>query len=72
MTSRFKTSVIATIVAGLLLTGSMPSQADPNDDQLPDIGTTAGNTLSINQELAMGDFTYANSVPVRRLSTIPY
>ncbi|MDN5449638.1 MAG: M48 family metalloprotease, partial [Enterobacterales bacterium] len=56
MTSRFKTSVIATIVAGLLLTGSMPSQADPNDDQLPDIGTTAGNTLSINQELAMGDF----------------
>lgn len=56
MTSRFKTSVIATIVAGLLLTGSMPSKADPSDDQLPDIGTTAGNTLSINQELAMGDF----------------
>ncbi|WP_245956811.1 tetratricopeptide repeat protein [Edaphovirga cremea] len=25
-------------------------------DQLPDIGTTAGATLSINQELAMGDF----------------
>src|SRR5471032_555902 len=25
-------------------------------DQLPDMGTTAGGTLSINQELQMGDF----------------
>ena len=30
--------------------------APPVSDQLPDIGTTAGGTLSINQELQMGDF----------------
>lgn len=30
--------------------------APVSSDQLPDIGTTAGGTLSINQELQMGDF----------------
>lgn len=33
----------------------MPSRADISDN-LPEIGTTAAGTLSINQELAMGDF----------------
>lgn len=54
MINRLKKSVLASLVASLLVT-SLPGRADVVDT-LPDIGTTAGNTLSINQELAMGDF----------------
>ncbi|WP_373364871.1 beta-barrel assembly-enhancing protease [Pectobacterium odoriferum] len=44
------------VLFGTLLAGNLlPAQAD-TQDRLPDIGTTAGGTLSINQELAMGDF----------------
>ncbi|WP_419720732.1 M48 family metalloprotease [Pectobacterium atrosepticum] len=44
------------VLLGTLLAGNLlPAQAD-TQDRLPDIGTTAGGTLSINQELAMGDF----------------
>ncbi|MFC0072763.1 M48 family metalloprotease [Samsonia erythrinae] len=43
------------VLFGALLAGNLPAQAD-SQDRLPDIGTTAGSTLSINQELAMGDF----------------
>ncbi|WP_370690960.1 beta-barrel assembly-enhancing protease [Pectobacterium jejuense] len=44
------------VLFGALLAGNLlPAQAD-TQDRLPDIGTTAGGTLSINQELAMGDF----------------
>ncbi|WP_414811488.1 beta-barrel assembly-enhancing protease [Pectobacterium atrosepticum] len=44
------------VLLGALLAGNLlPAQAD-TQDRLPDIGTTAGGTLSINQELAMGDF----------------
>ncbi|MBS0848911.1 beta-barrel assembly-enhancing protease [Citrobacter sp. JGM124] len=39
-----------------LLTGSLPATADDTMNQLPDIGTTAGSTLSIGQEMQMGDF----------------
>ncbi|MBW7983499.1 beta-barrel assembly-enhancing protease [Enterobacillus tribolii] len=56
MAARFNKTLVATLLASLLLSGPMVSVADPGDDTLPDIGTTAGNTLSINQELAMGDF----------------
>ncbi|MFC3394885.1 tetratricopeptide repeat protein [Brenneria rubrifaciens] len=55
MTSRLRKTVVA-VLLGTLLTGSLlPVQAEIQD-RLPDIGTTAGGTLSINQELAMGDF----------------
>ncbi|MDG0797047.1 tetratricopeptide repeat protein [Pectobacterium punjabense] len=47
---------LMSILFGTLLAGNLlPVQAD-TQDRLPDIGTTAGGTLSINQELAMGDF----------------
>jgi len=45
-------------LASLILLPAMASSLVRADitDNLPDIGTTAGNTLSVNQELAMGDF----------------
>ncbi len=55
-----KKSLIA-IVASLLLLGNVSVFSAPAEDSLPDIGTTAGATLSINQELAMGDL-YIRSI----------
>lgn len=44
------------VLLGIALAASvLPVRAEVQD-RLPDIGTTAGGTLSINQELAMGDF----------------
>ncbi|NRN29649.1 tetratricopeptide repeat protein [Photorhabdus heterorhabditis] len=48
-------SLAAILVSTLLLTSS-PVPSASIEDSLPDIGTTAGSILSINQELAMGDF----------------
>jgi len=44
------------VLLGTTLVGMQPPALAEDLDQLPDIGTTAGGTLSINQELAMGDF----------------
>ncbi|BCQ46312.1 hypothetical protein ERHA55_38390 [Erwinia rhapontici] len=52
---RLKKSLLASLVVTLLTGSLLPAHADISDN-LPDIGTTAGGTLSINQELAMGDF----------------
>lgn len=54
MINRLKKCALASLII-TLTTASLPVRADLSDN-LPDIGTTAGNTLSINQELAMGDF----------------
>jgi predicted Zn-dependent protease len=49
-------NLIKTLSAAIIaLSLSAPSLADI-DDNLPDIGTTAGGTLTINQELIMGDY----------------
>lgn len=61
MTSRLSKTVIATLLSSLLLTGPISAGAEtqgllPAQDLLPDIGTSAGATLSIDQEMAMGDF----------------
>ncbi len=55
MFNRLKKSLLASLVISLLAGGVTPVWADEIDN-LPDIGTTAGSTLSVNQELAMGDF----------------
>jgi predicted Zn-dependent protease len=47
-------SLIATLVS-LILFSHAPAHSEPAADSLPDIGTTAGATLSINQEIEMGD-----------------
>ena len=55
MLKRLRISVLATLIPALLLTPALSARADLSDN-LPDIGTTAGSTFSINQELQMGDF----------------
>lgn len=53
----FKKSLIVILSTGLITTGISVTAADYSfDDHLPDMGTTAGDTLSINQELTMGDY----------------
>ncbi|WP_338805038.1 M48 family metallopeptidase [Xenorhabdus griffiniae] len=52
---------LITIFISLLLLGGPPVFSAPAADSLPDIGTTAGATLSINQEMAMGDL-YMRSI----------
>ncbi|MRT23276.1 M48 family metalloprotease [Enterobacteriaceae bacterium RIT697] len=55
MFNRLKKSLLAALIPTLLLTPALSVRADVSDT-LPDMGTTAGSTLSINQELQMGDF----------------
>ncbi|MEI7134151.1 M48 family metallopeptidase [Pectobacterium atrosepticum] len=55
MSIRLRKTVMSVLLGTLLAGNLLPAQAD-TQDRLPDIGTTAGGTLSINQELAMGDF----------------
>ncbi|MRS18069.1 M48 family metalloprotease [Enterobacteriaceae bacterium RIT692] len=55
MFNRLKKSLLAALIPTLLLTPALSARADVSDT-LPDMGTTAGSTLSINQELQMGDF----------------
>ena len=52
---RLKKSLLASLIITLFAGTAAPARADVAD-MLPDIGTTAGGTLSVNQELAMGDF----------------
>ncbi|QWA09656.1 M48 family metallopeptidase [Sodalis ligni] len=55
MLPRMKNSLIAGLLAAMALTYCPFLLAD-DSDQLPDMGTTAGSTLSIGQEIQMGDF----------------
>ncbi len=54
MINRLKRCALVSLIL-LPTIAAQPARADISDT-LPDIGTTAGNTLSVNQELAMGDF----------------
>jgi len=71
MTIQYRTKILV-LIAGTLLGSSVSAETAQNywvvnenpltipvnapTDTLPDIGTTAGNTLSIGQEMQMGDF----------------
>lgn len=55
MYNRMKKTLLAGLFSTLGLIAVLPADADVSDS-LPDMGTTAGSTLSINQELQMGDF----------------
>ncbi|MEH0875558.1 M48 family metallopeptidase [Pectobacterium cacticida] len=55
MPIQLRKTVMPVLLGALLASNLLPVQAD-TQDRLPEIGTTAGGTLSINQELAMGDF----------------
>ncbi|WP_075181442.1 M48 family metallopeptidase [Pantoea sp. 1.19] len=54
MLTRMKTSLLTALL--IASCGSTLSVQADVADRLPDMGTTAGATLSINQELQMGDF----------------
>lgn len=55
MFRQLKKTLVATLIATLTLGQALPAFAD-SDDSLPDMGTTAGSTLSIGQEMQMGDY----------------
>ncbi|WP_437886969.1 beta-barrel assembly-enhancing protease [Phytobacter sp. V91] len=55
MFSQLKKTLVATLIAALTFSTAAPAFAD-SVDNLPDMGTSAGSTLSIGQEMQMGDF----------------
>ncbi|RKQ40670.1 beta-barrel assembly-enhancing protease [Enterobacter sp. R1(2018)] len=55
MFKQLKKTLVATLMTTLLAAQVPPAFADVAD-QLPDMGTSAGSTLSIGQEMQMGDF----------------
>lgn len=55
MFRQLKKTLVATLIAALTITPAAPVLAD-STDTLPDMGTSAGSTLSIGQEMQMGDY----------------
>ncbi len=56
MFRQLKKTLVATLITAMMAGQTAPAFADSATDQLPDIGTTAASTLSIAQEMQMGDF----------------
>ncbi|MFC0225182.1 beta-barrel assembly-enhancing protease [Serratia aquatilis] len=56
MITRFTQTALAVLLIGTLSVSVLAPVNAQTQDQLPDIGTTAGGTLSIAQEQVMGDF----------------
>lgn len=55
MLRQLKKTLVATLIAALTIGQAAPAFAD-SADTLPDMGTSAGSTLSIGQEMQMGDY----------------
>ncbi|KNC88902.1 beta-barrel assembly-enhancing protease [Trabulsiella odontotermitis] len=55
MFTQLRKTLVATLIASLTLGQCLPAFAD-SADSLPDMGTSAGSTLSIGQEMQMGDY----------------
>lgn len=55
MFRQLKKNLVAILIAALAIDQVAPAFANPADT-LPDMGTSAGSTLSIGQEMQMGDF----------------
>jgi len=55
MFRQVKRTLVATLISALALGPVTPALAD-SADTLPDMGTSAGSTLSIGQEMQMGDY----------------
>ncbi|MDT3413185.1 UNVERIFIED_ORG: putative Zn-dependent protease [Atlantibacter sp. SORGH_AS 304] len=53
MFRQLKRTLVATLIAALTAGQAAPVFAD-SADSLPDMGTSAGSTLSIGQEMQMG------------------
>jgi predicted Zn-dependent protease len=68
MFRQLKKTLVATVIASLTLGSILPAFAD-SADTLPDMGTSAGSTLSIGQEMQMGITMCASCAAARRSST---
>ena len=55
MFRQLRKTLVATLIAAVTVGQVLPAFAD-SSDSLPDMGTTAGSTLSIGQEMQMGDY----------------
>ncbi|HAI49942.1 MAG TPA: beta-barrel assembly-enhancing protease, partial [Enterobacteriaceae bacterium] len=55
MFRQLKKTLIASLITAMMAGQMVPAFAQ-GSDQLPDMGTSAGSTLSIGQELQMGDY----------------
>ncbi len=55
MFRQLKRTLVATLIAALA-SGPMTMAFADSADSLPDMGTSAGSTLSIGQEMQMGDY----------------
>ncbi|MEJ8322585.1 beta-barrel assembly-enhancing protease [Kosakonia sacchari] len=56
MFRQLKRTLVATLIAALSAGATTPTWAESIDSGLPDMGTSAGSTLSIGQEMQMGDY----------------
>ncbi|AKJ42922.1 Uncharacterized metalloprotease yggG [Pragia fontium] len=56
MSTSLRKSLLVTLLGSTLLCAPVVTTVADTISDLPDIGTTAGGTLTINQELLMGDF----------------
>ena len=69
MFRQLKKTLLASLIATLALGQIAPAFADSTDN-LPDMGTSAGSTLSIGQEMQMGDYYVRQPVSYTHL-TLP-
>ncbi|NYY79908.1 hypothetical protein DMH17_12680 [Raoultella planticola] len=68
MFRQLKKTLVATVIASLTLGSILPAFAD-SADTLPDMGTSAGSTLSIGREMQMGTTMCASYAVAHRSST---
>lgn len=55
MFRQLKKTLVATLITAMTISPAVPAFAE-SVDSLPDMGTSAGSTLSIGQEMQMGDY----------------
>ncbi|VTN10781.1 Uncharacterised protein [Raoultella terrigena] len=65
MFRQLKKTLVATVIASLTLGSILPAFAD-SADTLPDMGTSAGSTLSIGRKCRWGITTFASSAAALR------
>lgn len=65
MFRQLKKNLVATLIAALALGQVAPAFADPADT-LPDMGTSAGSTLSIDKRCKWATFMCASYAAARR------
>lgn len=65
MFRQLRKTLVATLIAALTVGQVLPAFAD-SSDSLPDMGTTAGSTLSMGRKCRWGIITFVSCVAARR------